>query len=467
MRAYLLVTFVMVVGLYAWRDWFIAVCVLVVMDAVMKHADMPRTLFGIQGANPWNLLLASVVVAWLAEKAAGRTRVDMPRGAALILVAYAVMIVVAFLRALPQVGAIHSGESGETSMTAMSLVSDGLINPLKYIFVAFLLFDGSRTPRNLLLGLVAVYAQAILYAVQVIKFVPPSVLLSANNPYRNRIMRECGLHANDMALVMVVAFWGTLASISLWPYLRWWQRAGGLAGAMASLTALALTMSRAGYLAFAVLGLVFGAVRWRLLLLLAPVVALVVCLAFPSIRNRATEGFDSVDASGQETEDMDAVSAGRTTHLWPPTVDAISESPMMGHGRLAILRPPLWDTIMADYGCVPTHPHNAYLEMLLDSGLIGLMATLAFFIGIPLMCLAQGKVDLPLLRAARGTGLAGAGAILIMGLTGQSFFPREGVFIVLCCFGLMARACLAMPRAVGARPFDQSFTTCTAVSTRL
>ena len=63
-RITLLWLFVTVVSVYAWRDWYRAVCALIVMMAVIQHPDMPKSLFEIQGLNPWNIVLASTVCAW-------------------------------------------------------------------------------------------------------------------------------------------------------------------------------------------------------------------------------------------------------------------------------------------------------------------------------------------------------------------------------------------------------------------
>ena len=60
----------MVVGLaiYAWKDWFKSLCGLIVMMAVIQHEDMPHMMMGIQGLNPWNLLMVSIALAWLASR---------------------------------------------------------------------------------------------------------------------------------------------------------------------------------------------------------------------------------------------------------------------------------------------------------------------------------------------------------------------------------------------------------------
>jgi hypothetical protein len=62
-RLSLLAVYVAAAALYAGKDWYKSLCALVLLMAVEEHPDMPKTMLGIQGLNPWNLLLAVVVIA--------------------------------------------------------------------------------------------------------------------------------------------------------------------------------------------------------------------------------------------------------------------------------------------------------------------------------------------------------------------------------------------------------------------
>ena len=54
---YIFVTFLCI---YAWKDWFKSLCGLILLMAVIEHPDMPKTVLGIQGLNPWNVLFAMI-----------------------------------------------------------------------------------------------------------------------------------------------------------------------------------------------------------------------------------------------------------------------------------------------------------------------------------------------------------------------------------------------------------------------
>ena len=63
-RLTLLWMFIAFVGLYAWKDWYKALCGLILLMGVIEHPDMPRTMFGIQGLNPWNILCIMVLMGF-------------------------------------------------------------------------------------------------------------------------------------------------------------------------------------------------------------------------------------------------------------------------------------------------------------------------------------------------------------------------------------------------------------------
>ena len=454
MRVYLLFLVVVGVALYARRNWFTALCALVVLDALMKQGDMPRSMLGIQGANFFNLLFAVVLVGWLVGYVRQPLPWNVPRGVVVLALAYVVVIVVAGVRGLMDVDGIRIARDDpmkEADITAGFFASEYLVNPLKYSLAAALLFYGSRTRANALQALVAVAGQALFGALLVIRWVPLEVLLeSGESPYRARIQRECGLHANDMALVLVVGFWAVVALLTLLKGRKWYLKAAALGAGATMLLALALTNSRAGYLAMLALGLIFGVIRWRRQLVLVPVAAVALCVVFPAIPARLGAGFGQTTVDGDDTN-WDTVTAGRTTNIWPATEEQIAESPVIGFGRLGIVRTPLYDRIMDLEDECPMHPHNAYLEMLLDAGAIALPIPVGLFVIVPLICLVRGRSSDALIDALMLAGVAGTLALAIMGISGQSFFPREGIFLALCAYALLLRAWVTARNAAALR----------------
>jgi len=69
--------------------------------------------------------------------------------------------------------------------------------------------------------------------------------------------------------------------------------------------------------------------------------------------------------------------------------------------------------------------------------------TLLLFVRFPIPAYGRLRSSDPLLTTVLHAGLAGAATILIMGLSGQSFWPREGVDTILYLYALMMAGSIA------------------------
>jgi O-antigen ligase len=404
---------------------------------------MPRTLFGVSGANPWNLILLGVVLGWARSRLTRQDFRKIPGFLKVAVIVYVAMIVIAFVRGVLDLGSYRC-PPGSPEMTEGSFTIEYIVNPLKYVAAACLLFDGLRTRRAVVIGLAALVAQVVCLSLLALRYIPVSSLVEigattsqAESIYRQRFQKEIGLHANDAALVLVAGFWLLLVSwgvlSSAW---RPWRFVGALLCGACGL-AVCLTNSRAGYVAVIGVGMLLGLVWRRRLLLGLVAIVLLACIAFPSVVMRAQHGIGAGDAGGGSTNDLDAISGGRTTSLWPAAVEQIERAALVGSGRMAIYRTPMYESIVALQGDCPNHPHSAYLEIMVDSGFVGLVIVVVLFVGLPVM-LAGRRYGDPVLDAGRCAGLAGVATLLLMGISGQSFWPREGVETILYLYAVLA-----------------------------
>jgi O-antigen ligase len=119
-------------------------------------------------------------------------------------------------------------------------------------------------------------------------------------------------------------------------------------------------------------------------------------------------------------------------------MERIGDSPILGHGRREFMRPPL-ARIMETEGELHGHPHNAYLEAMLDSGMIGLAAILSLYGSLLLEAIRSSASRSPEMRAAGGMALATISSLLMTGLSAQSFIPTVSMLTLWCTCGLMLR----------------------------
>ncbi len=429
---------------YAWKDWYTSLCGLIVLTSVLQHPDMPRTILDIPGLNPWNVLFLVVLLAWLFQRRREGLRWDLPRLPAVLLLLGLGLLLIGFVRL------IVDREGLVQDATIASLVSDYLINPVKWVIVGLLLFDGCRSRRRLILGLLSILSLYLLLSLQVLRWVVPGGALDGSqlSSYTLRKLNsELGYHRNDLSVVLAGASWAILSMRSL--FLSFIIRIAITFASLTVLFAQALTGGRGGYLAWGAVGLALGLVRWRRYLLLGPIIVVLAVSLVPSAAERALEGLHdektgwragSVGWFVSEEIDLEQLTAGR--HLiWPPVIEKIWDAPFLGYGRAAMQRTGVTERLMAEEDeALIEHPHNAYLESLLDSGFLGLLVTLGLYGTF-------AALGLSLIRDRRNAECAGVGAVglalvlaqLVGGFTGQSFWPREATFGMWCAIGILLR----------------------------
>ena len=126
--------------------------------------------------------------------------------------------------------------------------------------------------------------------------------------------------------------------------------------------------------------------------------------------------------------------------MWPYVIDKIKKSPIIGYGRLAMVRTGLSDRLEGQVGEGYGHPHNAYLEILLDDGIIGFLCVMPIYFIIirRSFSLFVTKQD-TICEAAGGVALALFLALVFAAMGAQTFYPREGVLGMWAAAGVALR----------------------------
>jgi O-antigen ligase len=370
-----LALYVLVFGLsiYAWKDWFKSLCGLILLTAIFEHEDMPKTMFGIQGLNMWNVLFAVVFLAWLANRHAQGLTWDMPRSVSVLLLMYLGVILIGVTRAFFDRNYIED-------YPLTSLISEELINTIKWALPGLLLFDGCRTRRRVIMAFVSILLLYFLVAVQVARFMPPAAAFSdigVMEHLRVRLGRYIGYSACDISAMLAGASWAIIAAVSMVRQKK--HKMLVLVAAGIVTYGQALTGGRAGYVAWGATGLILCLLKWRKYLLLTPVVIILLPIVFPSAVDRMLKGFGEIDIAGQNTSDEDTITSDRI-EMWPYVIEKICQSPLIGYGRLAMQRTGLADYLLKidPFWSFP-HPHNVYLETLLDNGILGSLPIILFW----------------------------------------------------------------------------------------
>lgn len=184
-----------------------------------------------------------------------------------------------------------------------------------------------------------------------------------------------GLHANDFGLLLAMAC-GPLLFLAGGQARPRWRLAAGAALAVVFCGVL-LTFSRGGMLACLVTlgGFLWHHRRLKTLVGIAAA-ALVFALAAPqAVQDRLGTGLRA-GALGDTTQvEHDDLTAGRV-HGWTLLAPEVLDSPWIGSG----LGSTQWSAAVAAGLYRANHPHNIYLELLMDLGLLGFAAVAACYV---------------------------------------------------------------------------------------
>jgi O-antigen ligase len=430
---------------YAWKDWFRALCLLVVMVAVLERPDMPASMLGIPGLNPFNIGLGGILLAWGVAPSGWRGGWDAPRWFNVTLSLLAFIVLVGFVRLLADPSNLAPTGLGLSPdrYDTFGLASEFGLNTFKWAVPGLLMFQGCRSKEEHRWAVLCLAALYLILAVQTIKQMPLSYLLDgeALEERAARVLAiRVGYHRVELAGVFAGVSWGVLAIRPLFssPILR----VALLVMSGTAALALALTGGRTGYGVWVIVGLLMAGLRWRRVLLVGPIAVLLLIGYAPGISQRLLQGI-SYDQKGEATTggetDLYTVTAGRSV-LWPHVLESIAERPLVGYGREALNRNGLREKVFLSVGEDFGHPHNGYFQFALDNGVIGLTALLAFFITLVFKSVTLFRHQEAQATAAGGMALALLLSFLLAAVGAQTFYPTELSIGLWCAVGLLMRA---------------------------
>ena len=339
-RLTLLAMLVGFLAVYAWRDWYKALLGLILITAVIEHPDMPKTMLGIQGLNPWNILLACIIMAWFVKRTQEGMTWDFPRHIKVFLFLYLSVLLIAFLRMLGDVDGLieFAIVSNSDVPTTKGLVSEHLINSLKWVIPGLLLFDGCRSRSQCIWALAAILGMYFFLAIQVIKWMPLDGFISGEDLSERsaKVMtNEIGFHRVNLSMMLAGASWAVFSTRVLTDKRRYVFAI--IAVSLIILFAQALTGGRTGYGTWIVVGVILMSLRWRKYLMVLPIVLIVMTWLVPAALDRMSQGFSGADRDYNtrlHAEDVYfdngelhwyTITAGRNL-AWPLVIKEIGEA---------------------------------------------------------------------------------------------------------------------------------------------
>ncbi len=274
-RVTVLTFIVLGLSIYAWRNWFRALCGAIVLMAFLEHPDMPRHIFGIRRIQSLESAAAAMwSEAGLVGAAPTGVARDMPQNFAGLSSLYVFVIVWAFLRMFRSIRpAFMRAVRRQSSWNILLTLSSFSFPAFSSMMVAARgRMSSGRWGQFSCMYLLLVLAGRPLHGSS-----PRLFWRGISRRAAKVINNSVGYNRVDMSMMLAGASWAVIAfsgyasktEVSLAP----WGAAGFI------LLAQAMTGGRTGYVTWGVLGLVLCVIKWRKLLPLIPLAVVVIVLA--------------------------------------------------------------------------------------------------------------------------------------------------------------------------------------------
>jgi O-antigen ligase len=425
-------------------DYRIGAVLMIIMMPVENTVYFPHAVFGLNGVNPLNLVILATFGSYLLRGRNLRSFLPKP-----LLWLFIVPIVVAGLIGSRHVADIYPFfyENQVIHYTdAAGYLRDAMLKPLLTVVAALLIgaavAQSKKAERFLTPIIIAVWTMSLI-AILYVLFSGVSLGVLASSRERT-FFSALGMHANDLGRLYAVAYalllftWGESKDAAL---------KSVLVVTMGVLTlALMLTFSRGAFLGFILVNALFFLWKFNARTVgLGLLVAGVGAVLLPgAVLSRLSLGFGGGGA------DVNAVSAGRVDEIWMPLMPEVLKSPPWGNG----LESTMWShAIWSQQILEVTHPHNAYLQAILDMGVVGLLLLLAYYLHVyrRLRELGSNAYLSPTLRGFYQGAVAGLACFLVTGFAGSSLRPTPEFSFLWIAIGMMYGQLLRRPEGPAER----------------
>lgn len=403
------------VGLVFYDYRIGAVCLTVLLPWSWSTI-LPQTY----GFNVINFIVFASVASILLRRTSGDAKmVWLPRETFwfyLVPIAVAVMIAWPYLPIGEMNFPARLTRATESSFGPAVFLKLRVIKPMFFVVYAVILANAIRDSKRPEWFFVPFGISAIIPALAIVGQVFGGV--DVND--RNHFLSDLGLQVNE---------YGTLLAITTGPLLficggagpRMARIAAGVALAIVSI-GLVMTASRGAVVAYSVVVTVWLLRRRKLTdLLLGIAIVAVIAVALPDqILDRLMMGLDRMDATGAHNSD-DPLTQGRV-FIWAALAPDFFQSPWWGKG----LSSTAWNSAVTSGQVWIGHPHNMYLSIVLDVGILGAAALLYVYYryGRTMHRLAAEPTFSPILRDYFAGAFASYLGMLAFSVVGGYYTPH-------------------------------------------
>jgi O-antigen ligase len=404
--------------IFVFKDYRVGVICLVFLLPWASSPLIPQT----RGVNLVNYVLAATIFSFGIRFFGAKFKIQWwPKDFFLF---YILPVSIGLLVALPNLSTAARNFTGlESALTfsTFEFIKSRYIFGAVYIIFALLLAqavrESAKPERFVGLFVAAGLAPALVVFLLIQLY---GVSLSELQSQRS-FMAPIGMHANEMAAMLALVLGPTLFVLPHWKS----YFAKGFAALVLVLAGLALllTFSRGGFLAMVFILVAFVVHRRQFMVLAGALLLLVTALLFapPAFKERWLTGVETGAVQHSVGNLSDPLTAGRVA-VWEKLLPEVKKSPLWGRG----LNSTAWSELVRSGVYTAIHPHNMYLAILMDLGVLGLAALLYWYTKLLVTQIRLRRADglSPVMQSFFfGSAISFMG-VLIMNITNGNYLPR-------------------------------------------
>jgi O-antigen ligase len=411
-------------------DYRIGAVLLVIMLPVESSYLFPHNVFGVIGLNPVNVVLAATLIAYLLRGYDLKRFLPKP-----LVWLFVVPILIAGLLGAQHVDQIYPYFYDENIIhytDALGYLRDAMLKPLLTLVGSAVLVAAAvaraKKAENFLVPIIAAIWLMSLAAIGYVIASGVSIG-SLALPTARAFFSGLGMHANDLGRLYAVAYalllftWGETKDLRL---------KSVLICSMGILTiALVLTFSRGSMTGWVLVNVLFLVWKFN-----AKTMGLAVLAAGAGLLLMPGAVVTRMSLGLVGGGDVNEFSAGRVDDIWIPLLPEVFRSPLWGNG----LESTMWSKALWSEQMLPvTHPHNAYLQSILDMGLLGTALLLAFYWHVYRVArdLGSNAYLSPTMRGFYQGVVAGLLCFIVTGFAGSSLRPTAEFAFLWIAIGMM------------------------------
>jgi len=400
------------------------VSIFILISPFSKTIYLRDTLYNMQGFKIVQLLAILLIFISIINY---DKSVKMPKIVFYFSLLIAFVFTISVFRSLDYLDMFNKYYFSEDKLTTGRYIMSHYIKPIIYMIPFIVIIKFVKNEKDLKYIYNIIHVTIIFFAIHILYIyafhVDNKFDLSEVSDY---YATYYGMHRNEMASFFIVGL-----PIAFGKYFLN-KKLFNIIFVFIIISAIGILFSRAAYMStvIAILGYLLISKRAKVLPIIIIIVIALPIFLYAPIMERASQGVRS--------KDREEISAGRIDHIWIPLIEEYSKSPqklIFGSGRYAIQSSEAASKsyILQDI----SHPHNMYLEMIIDAGLVGIIIFMAFYYII----LINAYNTLAVVKNERLKEYLYANIIsiicfMISGITDRSLFPKEEsvfIWIILAC----------------------------------